>query len=53
MTNNHAQDQQRQIFGDALQFWADVSSLTFSEVNNASDADIKIRLVNETFIYSG
>lgn len=35
-------DQQRQIFGQALQFWADVSSLTFSEVSSASSADIKI-----------
>ena len=39
----NAQDQQRQIFADSLQFWADVSGLTFSEVRSASSADIKIR----------
>ena len=38
-----AQNQQRQIFADSLQFWADVSGLTFSEVSSASSADIKIR----------
>lgn len=38
-----AQNQQRQIFADSLQFWADVSGLTFSEVSSASTADIKIR----------
>lgn len=35
-------DQQRRIFGQALQFWADVSGLRFSEVGSASEADIKI-----------
>ncbi|KAM7433598.1 the peptidase M10A [Porites harrisoni] len=35
-------NQQRQIFADSLQFWADVSGLTFSEVSSASSADIKI-----------
>ncbi|KAL9970696.1 hypothetical protein ACROYT_G023108 [Oculina patagonica] len=35
-------DQQRQIFADALQFWADVSGLTFSEAGSAAEADIKI-----------
>ena len=39
----NAQGQQRQIFADSLQFWADVSGLTFSEVRSASSADIKIR----------
>ena len=42
----YTQGQQRQIFGDALQFWADVSGLTFSEVSSASSANIKIRRVN-------
>ncbi|XP_073248647.1 matrilysin-like [Porites lutea] len=35
-------DQQRKVFGDALQFWADVSGLTFNEVSTARNADIKI-----------
>ena len=39
------QDEQRQIFHKAFQMWADVSSVTFSEVSSPSDADIKIRQV--------
>ena len=39
------QDEQRQIFHEAFEMWADVSSLTFSEVSSPSDADIKIRQV--------
>lgn len=35
-------DQQRQIFREALQFWADVSGLTFREIDTASASDIKI-----------
>ncbi|KAJ7394745.1 peptidase M10A [Desmophyllum pertusum] len=35
-------DQQRRIFSRALKFWADVSGLSFSAANSASDADIKI-----------
>ncbi|KAL9986776.1 hypothetical protein ACROYT_G000971 [Oculina patagonica] len=41
-------DQQKQIFADALQFWADVSAMTFSEVSSASDADIKISFGKQT-----
>ena len=39
------QDEQRQILHKAFQMWADVSSVTFSEVSSPSDADIKIRQV--------
>ena len=39
------QNEQRQIFHNAFQMWADVSSLTFSDVSSPSDADIKIRQV--------
>ncbi|PFX29686.1 Matrix metalloproteinase-19 [Stylophora pistillata] len=35
-------DQQTVIFGRAFQFWAVVSGLSFSEVNDARNADIKI-----------
>ena len=42
-SSTRSQDQQRKIFGDALQFWADVSGLTFNEVSTARNADIKIR----------
>ena len=42
-SSTRSQDQQRKIFGHALQFWADVSGLTFNEVSNARNADIKIR----------
>ena len=42
-SSTRSQDQQRKIFGDALQFWADVSGLTFNEVSIARNADIKIR----------
>lgn len=41
--STRSQDQQRKIFGNALQFWADVSGLTFNEVSIARNADIKIR----------
>ncbi|KAL9970450.1 hypothetical protein ACROYT_G022826 [Oculina patagonica] len=41
-------DQQRQIFADALQFWADVSWLTFSEAGSAGEADIKISFGRHT-----
>lgn len=34
--------QQRQIFSEALKFWADVSGLTFREIESVSKADIKI-----------
>ena len=37
------QDQQKQMFADALKLWADVSPLTSSEVSSASKADMKIR----------
>ncbi|XP_078357018.1 stromelysin-3-like isoform X2 [Oculina patagonica] len=36
-------DQQKEIFANALKFWADVSAMTFSEVSSARNADIKIR----------
>ena len=39
------QDEQRQIFHKDFQKWADVSSVTFSEVSSPSYADIKIRQV--------
>ena len=42
-SSTRPQDQQRKIFGDALQFWANVSGLTFNEVSIARNADIKIR----------
>ena len=42
-SSTRSQDQQRKIFGEALQFWADVSGLTFKEVSIARNADIKIR----------
>ena len=42
-SSTRSQDQQRKIFGDALQFWANVSGLTFNEVSIARNADIKIR----------
>ena len=42
-----SKDQQRQIFGEALKFWADVSGLTFREINIASASDIKIRQVSK------
>ncbi len=35
--------QQDRIFAKALQYWADVSSLSFRRVNSASSADLKIR----------
>ena len=44
-SSTRPQDQQRKIFGDALQFWANVSGLTFNEVSIARNADIKIRWV--------
>ena len=38
-----SRDQQDRIFAKALQYWADVSSLSFSRVKSAHDADLKIR----------
>lgn len=34
---------QDRIFAKALQYWADVSSLSFSKANSASSANLKIR----------
>lgn len=43
----HGQDlsasQQDRIFAKALQYWADVSGLSFSRANSARSADLKIR----------
>ena len=39
-SSTRSQDQRRKIFGDALQFWANVSGLTFNEVSIARNADI-------------
>ena len=36
-------DQQDSIFQKALQFWSDVSALSFSTASSSSAADIKIR----------
>ena len=38
-----AQEQQKEIFAKALQYWADVSKLSFRSVESPSEADIKIR----------
>lgn len=38
-----SRDQQDRIFAKALQYWADVSSLSFRRVNSAGQADLKIR----------
>jgi len=38
-----SQYQQDTIFQKALQFWADVSGLSFSTASSSSAADIKIR----------
>lgn len=36
-------DQQDRIFAKALQYWADVSSLSFERVNSPGSANLKIR----------
>ena len=36
-------DEPDTIFQNALQFWSDVSALSFSMASSSSDADIKIR----------
>ena len=38
-----AQEQQKEIFAKALQYWAEVSKLSFRSVESPSEADIKIR----------
>ena len=38
-----SRDQQDRIFAKALQYWADVSSLSFRRVNSPGSADLKIR----------
>jgi len=43
--HNDAKDEQKQAFAAAMKMWSDVTNLTFSEVNSASSADLKIRQV--------
>lgn len=38
-----SRSQQDRIFAKALKYWADVSGLSFSRVNSARSADLKIR----------